>query len=524
MQRRRPPLPRLRIRPADRRLRRGRGALRRRSLRRGGDRRRGNPLARRGLAAAGRAAIVRPAHRLDPRTYDTRSRTGRGGRGAAAKRTDRPRPFGPTLPGLRPGQQLPFHAQPEELHGRAPLPAAGGRADRSAMLGLYGFQPTENQCRRTGLPESGASRSRRGRGRRMFRCLCQPGGRFRPVRLLRRKRRTDPQKVASELRRAFPQRRDRRRLPPRHENPGEAPFENPRRAVGPAPVHVRPRNGRRPGRLRLADARCRGHGHGPCQQRHPQRTLRTLSRRGPHRRQELDPQLRGTLPQRGLPPEPAVAGEDDQTQRQAAPFPVRAARQNGRLRAGGRRHPPLRNHADGNPCHDRDPNHDRPTLLLVPPPPAGAALLAEQLPPGTLARDRGARLRLFRARRSEIPVQKSDRRPYPGSRRGSDARRRGALRGRAGRDHTLAGRRGVRVPSRRQLLLPDGPQHRLLARRADRRTGRTVGRKDLSGWRSRRSTPGTPSPALPKGSASGCRCATCGRTKSGSATTGFSAF
>lgn len=310
-----PPLPRLRIRSADRRLRRGRGALRRRSLRRGGDRRRGNPLARRGLAAAGRAAIVRPAHRLDPRTYDTRSRTGRGGRGAAAKRTDRPRPFGPTLPGLRPGQQLPFHAQPEELHGRAPLPAAGGRADRSAMLGLYGFQPTENQCRRTGLPESGASRSRRGRGRRMFRCLCQPGGRFRPVRLLRRKRRTDPQKVASELRRAFPQRRDRRRLPPRHENPGEAPFENPRRAVGPAPVHVRPRNGRRPGRLRLADARCRGHGHGPCQQRHPQRTLRTLSRRGPHRRQELDPQLRGTLPQRDLPPEPAVAGEDDQTQR-----------------------------------------------------------------------------------------------------------------------------------------------------------------------------------------------------------------
>ena len=175
----------------------------------------------------------------------------------------------------------------------------------------------------------------------------------------------------------------------------------------------------------------------------------------------------------------AVAGEDDQTQRQAAPFPVRAARQNGRLRAGGRRHPPLRNHPDGNPGHDRDPNHDRPTLLLVPPPPAGAALLAEQLPPGTLARDRGARLRLFRARRSEIPVQKSDRRPYPGSRRGSDARRRGALRGRAGRDHTLAGRRGVRVPSRRQLLLPDGPQHRLLARRADRRTGRTVGRKDL---------------------------------------------
>lgn len=52
--------------------------------------------------------------------------------------------------------------------------------------------------------------------------------------------------------------------------------------------------------------------------------------------------------------------------------------------------------------------------------------------------------------------------------------------------------------------------------------GRTE--RPFSGWRSRRSTPGTPSPALPKGSASGCRCATCGRTKSGSATTGFSAF
>lgn len=315
MQRRRPPLPRLRIRPADRRLRRGRGALRRRSLRRGGDRRRATPWRD---AVSQQQAVQQSFDQLiaSIREHTTLEV------GLAAADVERlqseltaPRPFGPTLPGLRPGQQLPFHAQPEELHGRAPLPAAGGRADRSAMLGLYGLQPTENQCRRTGLPESGASRSRRGRGRRMFRCLCQPGGRFRPVRLLRRKRRTDPQKVASELRRAFPQRRDRRRLPPRHENPGEAPLENPRRAVGPAPVHVRPRNGRRPGRLRLADARCRGHGHGPCQQRHPQRTLRTLSRRGPHRRQELDPQLRGTLPQRGLPPEPAVAGEDDQTQR-----------------------------------------------------------------------------------------------------------------------------------------------------------------------------------------------------------------
>lgn len=138
-----------------------------------------------------------------------------------------PAPSGRRFPGLRPGQQLPLHAQPEELHGRAPFPSAGGRADRSAMLGLHGLQPAENQCRRTGLSESGASCARRGRGRRMLRCLCQPGGRFRTVRHLRRKRRPDPQEVVPELRRAFPQRRDRRRLPPRHENPRRSSFRKP---------------------------------------------------------------------------------------------------------------------------------------------------------------------------------------------------------------------------------------------------------------------------------------------------------